>query len=408
MTSPKPLWAGRAVAVLAVALLALNLRTAVAALSPILPLIDRDIPLDSIGIGLLGMLPPLAFAVSGFVAPLVARRIGLEATLVIACLAMVAGPVVRATAGHYSVLVLGSVVVLAGMGFCNILLPPVIKRYFPDRIGLMTALYVTLMSISASLPPLVVAPLADQLGWRTTSGGWAAFAIVAALPWAVLALRRRRDARRAAVDGAVAPPPAGAVSRMVRSRTAWAITFAFVLVSLNAYAMFAWLPELLVSVAGVSAAQGGALLALYGIVGLPLGLLGPILASRMRNIGIVLAAGSALFLVGYAGLLFAPTAATWLWVLFAGAGPIVFPVCLTLINLRTRTQEGSVGLSGFVQGIGYGVGSLGPLVVGAIHDATHAWTGPLIFLTATVLLLVIPAVILARPVFVEDELARSS
>lgn len=402
--SPRPLWAGRTVAVLAVALLALNLRTAVAALSPILPLIDRDIPLGSIGIGLLGMLPPLAFAVSGFVAPLVARRLGIEATLVLACLAMVAGPVIRATAGHYSVLVLGSVVVLAGMGFGNILLPPVIKRYFPDRIGFMTALYATLMSISASLPPLIVAPLAEQLGWRTTSAGWALFAIAAAVPWLVLALRRRRQA---AGDASVAPPAPALLGQMARSRTAWAIALAFLLTSLNVYGMFAWLPEILVSIARVTAAQAGALLALYGIIGLPLALVTPLLAARLRNVGTIVAAGVVLFVAGYIGLLVAPSSVTWLWVLLIGAGPVIFPLCLTLINLRTRTHEASVGLSGFVQGIGYAVGSLGPLVVGAIHDATGSWTGPLLFLIATALVGVIPAILLARPSYVEDELARN-
>lgn len=404
--TPKPLWAGRTIAFLGIALLALNLRTAVAALSPILPLVSRDIPLDSVAIGLLGMLPPLAFAACGFVAPLVARRLGLEGTLVIACLAMIAGPIIRAAAGSYPVLVLGSVVVLAGMGFGNILLPPVIKRYFPDRIGLMTALYVTLMSISASAPPLVAAPLADALGWRVSSGSWALFAVIAIVPWLFVLLQRRSAVRQAAADGAVEPPPPALLGRMAGSRTAWALAIAFIVTGLQVYAMFAWLPELIVSVAGVTQAEAGALLALYSIMGLPLGLIAPLLATRLNNIGIVIAAGVLLFVVGYTGLLLAPATATWFWVLLIGTGPVIFPLCLVLINLRTRSHEASVALSGFVQGIGYGAGSIGPLVVGAIHDATGAWTMPLLFLLATSLVGLVPAVVLAKRSFVEDELAR--
>ena len=165
MTTVRPLWAGRAVAVLGIVLLAINLRTAVAVLSPILGLISDDIPLGSLGIGLLGMLAPLSFAVSGFVAPVVARRIGLESTTMLACVAMVVGPLVRAAAPSYAVLVLGSVVALAGMGFGNILLPPIIKKYFPDRVALLTAAYVTILSVSASVPPLIAAPFAEAAGW---------------------------------------------------------------------------------------------------------------------------------------------------------------------------------------------------------------------------------------------------
>ncbi|MBC7590193.1 MAG: MFS transporter, partial [Salinibacterium sp.] len=75
-----------------------------------------------------------------------------------------------------------------------------------------------------------------------------------------------------------------------------------------------------------------------------------------------------------------------------------------LINLRTRSHEGSIALSGFVQGIAYAVGALGPLILGLLHDLTGDWTVPLAFLLATTLLTLISAVALARPRVVEDEL----
>lgn len=399
----KPLWAGRAAAVIGVILIALNLRSAVAALSPILGLVDADIPLTSIGIGLLGMLPPLAFAVSGLVAPLVARRLGLEATMAVACVAMVIGPLVRAEAPSYSVLVAGSVVVLAGMGFGNILLPPMIKKYFPDRVALLTATYVTLMSVSASVPPLVAAPLADAVGWRISIGAWAVFAVAALVPWTVVWLSQRRTARRSA-DAAVQIAPPQLLGQMGRSRTAIAISMAFAVTSLNVYAIFAWLPEIVADTAGTSPAEAGALVALYAAIGLPLGLLAPLVVSRVANQAWLILLGVAFFFAGYLGLLLAPTTATALWVVLAGLGPLLFPLSLVLINLRTRTQAGSIALSGFVQGIGYGVGATGPLILGLLHDLTDGWTIPLVFLLATAVLAVPAAVVLARPSFVEDEI----
>jgi CP family cyanate transporter-like MFS transporter len=386
-----------------IVLLALNLRTAVAVLSPILSYVSGDIPLDSIGIGLLGMLAPLAFAASGFIAPIVARRIGLELTTVLACAAMIVGPLLRAVAPNYLVLVLGSVFALAGMGFANIVLPPIIKKYFPDRVGLLTGTYVTLMSISASVPPLIAAPLAESAGWRITLGAWAILAVGALIPWLIVLLQHRRSL----ADGAVPVVSQALLGRMHGSRVARALALAFAVTALNVYGMFAWLPEIVIDTAGTTPAQAGALVALFGIIGLPLGLLAPVLATRVRNIGWVLVGAVACYVAGYAGLLLAPGAATWLWVLLIGAGPIVFPLCLVLINLRTRSHEGSIALSGFVQGIAYALGALGPLLIGLLHDLTGGWAVPLVFLLGTTLLTLVSAVMLAKPVLVEDELGLS-
>ena len=396
----RPLWAGRAAAVVGIVLLALNLRTAVAVLSPILSYVSGDIPLDSIGIGLLGMLAPLAFAASGFVAPVVARRTGLELATVLACAAMVVGPVLRGVAPNYPVLVLGSVLTLAGMGFANILLPPIIKKYFPDRVGLLTGTYVTLMSISASVPPLIAAPLAEAAGWRVTIGAWAVLAVGALIPWLIVLLQHRRSV----AEGAVPVVSQALLGRMPRSRVARAIALAFAVTALNVYALFAWLPEIVIDTAGATPAQAGALVALFGIIGLPAGLLAPVLATRVKNIGWVFVAAVGSYAAGYLGLLLAPGAATWLWVLLIGTGPIVFPLSLVLINLRTRSHEGSIALSGFVQGIAYALGALGPLLIGLLHDLTGGWTVPLTFLLATTLLTLISAAMLAKPLLVEDEL----
>lgn len=404
----RPLWAGRSLALVGIVLIGINLRTAVAAISPIVDFIAADVPLTSIGIGFLGMLPPLAFAVSGIAAPLVARRLGLEATLVLACIAMSVGPVVRALAPDFPVLALGSILVLAGMGFGNILLPPLVKRYFPDRIGLMTSVYVTLMALGAAVPPLVAAPLAEATNWRVSLGVWGLVAFTAAVPWVFLWLQRRSSERASLADGSLGAPAPDLVGRIWHSRVAWAITIAFVIPSFNVYAMFAWLPQIITDLTDLGATEAGGLLALFAVMGLPFALVVPIIAARMRNVGWLIGLGVAFFVAGYVGLLFAPATLTWIWVLLIGSGPIVFPLVLTLINLRTRTHEASVALSGFVQGIGYGGAALGPLALGFIHDLAGNWTLPLAFLIGTVLVAVIPAFVLARPRMVEDDLGSSA
>ena len=88
-TPPAAPRAGALLALVGIVLVALNLRTAVAVFSPIVDEIGRDVPLDSVSIGVLGALPPVCFALFGLLAPAVSRRLGLELTVVVGLAAMV-------------------------------------------------------------------------------------------------------------------------------------------------------------------------------------------------------------------------------------------------------------------------------------------------------------------------------
>jgi CP family cyanate transporter-like MFS transporter len=408
----RSLWGGRTLALLGIILVAANLRTAVTALSPIVTEVSADIPLSALAIGVLGMLPPVCFAAFGIVTPLFTRRIGLERMLVLALAAILVGHVIRGVSGSLPVLLLGSVIAFAGLGIGNVLLPPLVKKYFPDRVGLVTSLYATVLSISTLVPPLLAVPVADSAGWRISLGQWALLALLALVPWVTLlvreAARRSTERRRAeqdqADDDALDGAEPAVLGQVWRSSVAWAITIVFTVSSLNAYAMFAWLPQLLRETAGVSAGQAGILLSLYAAMGIPTALVIPVLTARLKNVGVIVYAGASAFLIGDLGLLLAPSVAPWLWVAFAGLGPLFFPLSLVLINLRTRTHDGSVALSGFVQSVGYTMGALGPIVVGVLRETTGGWTWPLIALIITALTATISAVVISRPHMLEDDL----
>jgi CP family cyanate transporter-like MFS transporter len=396
----RPLWRGRAIALLGIVLVAANLRTAVAALSPIFAEIRAEFDVSSIGVGLLGMLPPVCFALFGLIAPRFTRRLSLEAVVLLALAVMLVGHLVRAAAGSFAVLAIGSAVTFAGMGVGNVLLPPLVKRYFPDRIGLVTSLYATVMSVSTLLPPLVAVPVADAAGWHVSVGMWALVTVLAILPWLRILVSHRPAHPDSDVEVETAQP--AMAGRVWRSPLAWAMAVLFAVSSLNAYAMFAWLPQILHDVAGVPPLDAGALLSVYAGMGIPAGLLVPLLAARLRNVALLIYVAVAFFVVGYLGLILVPGTATWLWVALAGLGPLLFPLCLVLINLRTRTHAGSVALSGFTQGLGYTLGALGPLAVGVLHQLTASWTLALVVLTATALAAAIAGSIAARPHYLED------
>lgn len=409
ITAPRiPLWAGRTMALVGIVLVSLNLRTAATSLSPIVGAVSRDIPLDALGLGILGMLPPIMFALSGLVAPRVARRLGLELSLILSIAAMIAALSLRALSTEYWTLFGGTLIALLAAGAGNILLPPIVKRYFPDRIGLLTSLYATAVAAGTALPPAVAFPIADAAGWRTSLAVWALLAVISLPPWIVALAQRRRSMKVVVEDSApeLEEPAPGMVGRVWHSKTAWVIAIVFSLTSFQAYSMFAWLPKLLVDQVGTSELEAGLLLAFWGVLGMGASLVAPILVTRLKNVGWILHAGAAGFVLGYLGLLVAPGMSPWLWVGFCGVGQIVFPACLALINLRTRTHDGSIALSGFAQGVGYSIAALGPLLVGLLHDLTGGWVASLMLMAATAALFVYFGFILRTPRFVEDETAR--
>ncbi len=231
---------GRILALLGILLVAINVRTAVSSLSPIVERVSAEVPLDELGLGIIGMLPPVAFAVSAIAAPIVARRLGIELSMALACVAMVAGPILRASAGSYGVLVAGSALALAGMGFGNVLLPPAVKKYFPDRIGVLTAAYVTLLAISTAVAAALAEPVAATAGWRLSLGMWAALAAVALAPWVILLLGKRRMA-----GDEVAIPETHFGGQIWRSGVARSLALLLIVTAFATYSMFAWLPTLI-------------------------------------------------------------------------------------------------------------------------------------------------------------------
>ncbi len=399
---PRSLWAGRTLALAGIVVVAFSLRTAVASLSPILAEIERDVTLAPAVIGFLGMLPPLCYAVFGVATPLIAKRFGLEMTLIGSILALTLGLAGRGLATDAIALVAASAVTFAAIGVGNVLLPPLVKRYFPDRIGLVTTIYVTAMSVSTFMPPLVAVPVAEVAGWRVSLGEWAIVAAVSLVPWVALLVHPRRQSP-AELPEEVEP---GLLRYALRSPLAWSLTTVFTVSGFNAYAMFAWMPPILHDTAGTSHAEAGALLSLYAAMGLPTGVLVPVLAARYGRVRLLVAVAVACTIAGYLGLLLVPASATWLWVAAAGTGPLLFPLALVLINLRSRTHSGAVALSGFVQSAGYLIVAVGPLAVGVLHDITGGWTWPLLLLLGSAVPAAIGGLVVARPRFFEDERAE--
>ncbi|MFE9174405.1 MFS transporter [Streptomyces kebangsaanensis] len=394
---------GRLTALAGIVLAALTLRAAVTAITPLLGTVGAALGFGPLAAGTLGMLPTAMFALFGLATPPLVARFGLERVALGAMLVTGAGTLARAAASSTAALLLLSAVPLAAMGVGNVVLPPLVKRHFPDRVGALSAVYIACVQLGTTIPPLTAVPVAQAHGWRVSVGMWALLAFAAAVPWLLPSVRRVPPAGGGAVSGG----SEGAFTAPVRrSPLAWSLAVMIGTTSLSTYALFTWLPRILAD-AGASAGFGGAMVALFSAIGIVSALVAPVLCTRLRNPFPVVVVCVLCYLAGYTGLYLAPATVPVLWVFLVGVGPTTFAMSLTLIGVRTRTARGAARLSGFVQGVGYTLACLGPLLFGLLHDATGGWGAPFGLLLAALALMTAGAFRACRPGTLEDDLARS-
>jgi len=378
-------------ALLGIILVTLNTRAAISVLSPIFQQIETSFPISAMANGILGMLPPITFAVFGWLTPRVIRKFGLERSCTIAMVILCIGILVRSLSVNAWMFGVLYVVCLAGMGMSNVLLPPLIKQYFPNRIGLLTSMYSSLIPSSIALISLVAVPITQAVGWRFFTAMWAGLPVLAAVPWIKLShgsQEKQLEEKR-------------------QNLPVWRWPMAYTIVAIlsvgviNFYVGLAWFPKLLMATAGVSQATAAIMLSAYAAVGGVLALGLPMLLTRSKRIFLVILFMMIMYTAGSIGLAFFPQLA-WVWIIGFGFGQSLIPVSLTLVNMKSRTTGGTTSLSGFVQGAGYVMGALGPLVFGGLFNLSGDWISPLWFLVGTAVLAAVAGLIANRTSFVED------
>ncbi|MFE9691574.1 MFS transporter [Micromonospora sp. NPDC005806] len=380
-------------------LVALNLRAAVTSLGALLDEVRGGLGLSGTMAGLVTTLPTIAFAGLGALTPWLVRRWPAARVLVLAMLALTVGQVLRVVTDSAAVFVLTSALALAGIAVANILLPMLVKQHFPHRTGLVTGAYTMVLTTGTTVAAASAVPVAHAFGsWRAGLGVWAGMAALAVLPWVPLALRARA-ARRTATPTAAGIP---ARVRPGRTRLGWAMAVYFGAQSLSGYAIMGWLAQLFRD-AGYAPETAGLLLAGVTALGVPVALIMPTLAGRLRTLRPLVLALTAFSAASYVGLALAPHGPAPLWVLLLAVGQGAFPLILTTIGLRARTAEGTVALSAFAQSTGYVIAALGPLLVGILYEATGGWTAPIGFLLAALAMQTMAGMVIARPRYIEDE-----
>ncbi|MEU3860245.1 CynX/NimT family MFS transporter [Streptomyces sp. NPDC028722] len=398
-------WAARLV-VVGIVLSALNLRPAITSLGALLEEVRDGLGMSGSVAGLLTSVPPLCFAVFGVTAPRLARRFGPAAVVCAGMAAITAGLLVRPYAGNTAGFLAGSALALMGIAVSNVLMPVIVKRWFPDRVGSMTGLYSMALALGTSLAAAVTVPLTDALGghWQPGLAVWAAVAAVAVLPW--LPLVRDRGTAPAGEHRRTPPEPAPtAPLRISRSGTAWALAVFFGLQATAAYITMGWMPQIFRD-AGVPAGTAGVLLAVTMVMGVPLAFVIPRVATRLPHQGPIVLVLGVCGLAGYAGLYLAPAGGAWAWAILLGVSNCAFPLALTMVGMRARSGPGVAQLSAFAQSTGYLISIPGPLLVGVLYQQSGGWGLPIALMAGLMVPQMVVGFLAGRDRTVEEEAAR--
>ncbi|MFE9706604.1 CynX/NimT family MFS transporter [Streptomyces sp. NPDC005930] len=398
--------------ILGIVLAALNLRPAITSLGALLEEVRDGRGMSGSVAGLLTSVPPLCFAVFGVTAPRLARRFGPGAVVCAGMVAITAGLVIRPYAGGTGGFLAATALALMGIAVSNVLMPVIVKRYFPDRVGSMTGLYSMALAFGTSVAAAATVPVTDALGghWQPGLAVWAVLPALAVLPW-IPFVRNRREPAPAAAPSAPSGGQDGERSaqqpplRIIRSRTAWALAVFFGLQATAAYITMGWMAQIFRD-SGVSAGTAGLLLAVIMVMGVPLAFVIPRVASRLPHQGPIVLVLGLCGLAGYAGLYFAPVGGAWAWALLLGVSNCAFPLALTMVGMRARTGAGVAQLSAFAQSTGYLISIPGPLLVGVLYQHSGGWGLPIALMSALMVPQIVVGVLAGRDRTVEDEAAR--
>lgn len=356
--------------IFAIAVIALNLRPAIASVGPLIFEIRDDTGLSNTLLGLLTTLPVLAFGIFSVMTPLFTRRFGTEGTMAMALVLLTSGLLIRVIPSLIP-LFLGTAILGVGIALGNTLLPGIVKKSFPRRFGLVTGIYSSMLGIGATIASAISVPLSEGagLGWRWALGAWAAIAFIGLLVWLPqmkqnYPVHARRSLRQS-------------LRQLGTSKLAWNVSIFVGLQSLTFYTIIAWLPEILIE-RGMSAGNAGYMLALTQGTGVIGTFVIPAWAARRQRQRLPIIILVALEIISLLGLMASSLFLVELWAAMLGfclGGS--FGLALLFLVLRTRDSHSANELSGMAQSIGYTIASFGPAFFGAVYDLTLNWSYPI-------------------------------
>lgn len=358
--------------VLAIIAVALNLRPALASIGPVLDAIQAAFGMSHTQASLLTTLPIFCMGAGALSLNYYRGAINTRYAVAAAMLTIVMACLARYHASSGLGLMLSAVVVGMGIAVVQTLLPSYIKASFGAGSGNVLGLYSTGIMAGAAVAAAASAGLIQGFGLQSGLAIWALPAFLALLLWG-----KTKPSSAAPAQASANTELPAYYDNFYRNRRALALMLFFG-VGTGAYTLvLAWMPPFYTSL-GWQPEQAGFLLAGITVAEVLAGVLVALCIHKLPDRRVLLVAVLLLLLVGLAGLILAPLSlAIPISIVLGLSIGALFPLSLILTADHIEEAAGAGKLMGFVQGGGYMLASLMPLLAGLIRDhfdsLNNAW-----------------------------------
>ena len=375
--------------VLGIVLIGTVLRSPFTALPTILGDIAQGLRVEVSSLGILTSLPLLMFALFSAFASRLAQKIGLEHLFTYCLLLLTIGSVIRIF--NLPLLYLGTLIIGASIAIFNVLLPSMIQANQPQKISLLTTLYVTAMGISTAIASYLSVPITQASSWKGL------ILVLSFLCLATLLVWLPNHRHNHYLEG---QQEKKSKENILKSKSVWAIIVFGGLQSLLFYTSMTWLPTMAIS-AGLSNSDAAILASIFSLISIPFSMTIPSLTTRLSDghRQIMLTIISIAGMIGIAMLLY-PSNNFLYWLvahlLIGTACSALFPYLMVCFSLKTSSPEKTAQLSGLAQTGGYILAAFGPTLFGYSFDLFQSWVPAVLALLAIDIIMTISLFIVDR------------
>ncbi|MEH3170809.1 MFS transporter [Enterobacter quasiroggenkampii] len=356
----------------------LNLRPILASVGPLFSVLQREAGLTATQFSLLTTLPVAMMGLAALCGPWLLARIGAVRGIMLGLFILLVACSLRGFSTSLTGLMGTALLGGASIGTIQALMPALIKKAYTQTASTIMSLFSTGIMAGAAVAAASAEPLFSWLSLKPALAMAGLLALLALILW--LPLIKQPEGEQTAHEPVT----------LSSSRTG--LLLLFFGVGTGAYTLvLAWLPPLYIQ-AGWSARSSGYMLAWLTLTEVAAGFAVSALIGKFPDRRVPLITVLLLLLAGLLCLVFSPGTTPVLSTLLLGIGiGALFPLSLivTFDHARTPAQAGK--LLSKVQGGGYMIAALMPLVAGIVRDSSVSLTSAWLVMSAGVVLLIVIA-----------------
>ncbi|EPN9526519.1 MFS transporter [Cronobacter malonaticus] len=356
----------------------LNLRPILASIGPLFTVLQREAGLSATAFSLLTTLPVAMMGVAALSGPWLLANVGAVRGIMAALVILLLACLVRGFTATLTGLMITALAGGTSIGIIQALMPALIKKAYATSASTFMSLFSTGIMAGAAMAAASAEPFFARVGLKPALASAGALALLALVLW--FALVRHRQA-----EETVSAPVS------VSSSRTWLLLLFFG-IGTGAYTLvLAWLPPLYIQ-AGWSARHSGYMLAWLTLTEVVAGFVVSVLIHRFPDRRFPLIVVLLVLLAGLLCLVFSPGTTPVLSTLLLGTGiGALFPLSLIVTFDHARTPAEAGKLLSKVQGGGYMIAALMPLIAGIVRDSNVPLTAAWLVMSAGVVVLMLMA-----------------